>query len=208
MTREDPFIASEPLRSLYAAHRGGARLTKILRDRPWHELLQEGALLGATRWRLRHCDEVGAFVRASGRVHVWNEGEIVLAEGVRLDSHVTPIALLAHKGGRIVVGARTYMNFGVCIEARAQVSIGPGCHLAQYVHISDNDQHEVEDHLRRPPSRPVILEEGVWLGVRTVVLRGVTIGAGTTVGAGSIVTRSLPPRCVAVGSPARIIRRL
>jgi acetyltransferase-like isoleucine patch superfamily enzyme len=207
MTNDPAVLASETLGLFQASRRHAARLGKAVRDRSWQELMRDGSLLGWTRWRLRHCDEVGPFVRALGPVHVRNRGEIFLGDDVRLESTVTPIALITHAGGRIVVGRGTYMNFGVCIEARAEIRIGAGCHLAQFVHISDNDQHDVEDHLLRPPSRPVVLEEGVWLGVRTVVLRGVTIGAGTTIGAGSVVTRSLPSRCVAVGSPARIIRR-
>jgi maltose O-acetyltransferase len=46
----------------------------------------------------------------------------------------------------------------------------------------------------------------VWIGARAIVLKGVTIGHDTVVGAGAIVTRSLPPRTVAVGQPARVIR--
>ena len=47
-----------------------------------------------------------------------------------------------------------------------------------------------------------------WLGARVIVLKGVTIGAGAIVGAGSVVTRDVPPRTLAAGSPARVIRQL
>jgi maltose O-acetyltransferase len=55
---------------------------------------------------------------------------------------------------------------------------------------------------------PVILEENVWLGARVIVLPGVTIGAGSVIGASSVVIDDVPPRCLAVGLPARVIRQL
>jgi maltose O-acetyltransferase len=76
--------------------------------------------------------------------------------------------------------------------------------------MMDNDFHRLEPERRDeiPPSAPIVLEEGVWLGVRVIVLRGVTIGAGSVVGAGSIVVRDVPPRSLAAGAPAKVIRTL
>ena len=54
---------------------------------------------------------------------------------------------------------------------------------------------------------PVEIGANVWLGERVCVLRGVTIGEGSIVGAGSVVTKDIPPRSIAVGAPARVIRR-
>lgn len=167
-----------------------------------------GAHLANARWELRACDEVGAGTRVEGKLYVRNRGEARIDEWCLFESTVTPTALLVHPGARLLIGARSYLNFGVCIEARREIVIGARCHLGQYVHVMDNDQHDVANHGDRPDSRPVVLEDDVWLGAHTVVLKGVTIGRGTTVGAGSVVTRSLPPRCVAAGAPARVIRHL
>jgi acetyltransferase-like isoleucine patch superfamily enzyme len=57
-------------------------------------------------------------------------------------------------------------------------------------------------------SAPVTIEDRVWIGARAMVLKGVTIGHDSIIGAGSIVTRDVPPLCVAVGQPARVIRRI
>jgi acetyltransferase-like isoleucine patch superfamily enzyme len=54
----------------------------------------------------------------------------------------------------------------------------------------------------------VIIEDNVWLAARVVVLKGVRIGRGSVVGVGSVVTRDIPAGCLAVGSPARVIRHL
>ena len=53
---------------------------------------------------------------------------------------------------------------------------------------------------------PVYIEDDVWLGANVIVLHGVTIGKGSTVGAGAIVTKDIPPYSVAVGVPARVIK--
>jgi maltose O-acetyltransferase len=78
------------------------------------------------------------------------------------------------------------------------------------VTITDNNFHRLEPEHRDeiPESAPVIIEENVWLGGRVIVLPGVTIGAGSAVGAGSVVTHNIPPRSLAVGVPARVIKNL
>jgi maltose O-acetyltransferase len=70
--------------------------------------------------------------------------------------------------------------------------------------LLDDDYHARQGSERKVA--PIRLEDRVWLGTRVIVLRGVTIGEGSVVGAGSVVTRSLPPHSFAAGSPARLIR--
>jgi acetyltransferase-like isoleucine patch superfamily enzyme len=74
--------------------------------------------------------------------------------------------------------------------------------------VMDNDQHDVVRHWELPPSDPVIIEDYVWIGSKVVILPGVRIGTGAVIGAGSIVTKDIPPRCVAAGNPARVLRHL
>jgi maltose O-acetyltransferase len=74
--------------------------------------------------------------------------------------------------------------------------------------VMDNDQHDVVRHMELPPSDPVIIEDNVWIGSKVVILPGVRIGSRAVIGAGSIVTKDIPPRCVAAGNPARVLRHL
>lgn len=53
----------------------------------------------------------------------------------------------------------------------------------------------------------VTIEDGVWLGEKVIVLPGVTIGKKSVIGAGSVVTKSVPPYCIAVGNPARVVKK-
>ena len=54
--------------------------------------------------------------------------------------------------------------------------------------------------------RPVIIEDDVWIGARVIILPGVTIGTGSVIGAGAVISKSIPPYSVAVGNPARIVK--
>lgn len=93
--------------------------------------------------------------------------------------------------------------------------IGEDCMFASGVVIYPSDFHAVFDmesgailnEDRLGPSRPVILEPHVWLGSRAMVLKGVTIGAGSIVGAASVISRSIPRFAAAAGNPAKVVRR-
>ena len=60
----------------------------------------------------------------------------------------------------------------------------------------------------RTSALPITVEDNVWIGGGSIILGGITIGFGSVVGAGSVVTKSIPAGCVAAGNPCRIIRRL
>ena len=147
-------------------------------------------------------------VRLRGRVQLWGSGEIALGEGVSLNGTVVPIEMITYHSGRIEIGEHTFINYGSSIAARASVKIGSYCHLGHYLFVMDNNQHDVVRHDQLPPSEPVIIEDHVWIGSKVVILPGVRIGSRAVIGAGSIVTKDIPPRCVAAGNPARVLRHL
>jgi acetyltransferase-like isoleucine patch superfamily enzyme len=158
--------------------------------------------------RLRGKAKAPFSVRLQGRVRVSGCGEVVLGEGVSLIGTVVPVELATYTLGRIEIGHHTFINYGSSIAARASVQIGSYCHLGHYTFIMDNDQHDVVRHTELPQSGPVIIEDHVWIGSKAVILPGVRIGSRAVIGAGSIVTKDIPPRCVAAGNPARVLRFL
>jgi maltose O-acetyltransferase len=162
------------------------------------------------RWYLRHATYLGPRVRLWGRPAVNNQGRLVVEERAILVSTITPLELVVERGGELIIGERTFINYGCSIAANLSIDIGPDCHFGTYVMLMDNDFHrlEPEHRLEKPPSAPILIQEKVWLCSRVIVLRGVTIGAGSVVGAGSIVSKDIPPRTLAVGAPARPIRKL
>jgi lipopolysaccharide O-acetyltransferase len=119
---------------------------------------------------------------------------------------------------RIVIGANVTCSHFVHIAATRSVVIGDGVLLGSGVHITDHahgtyagdeqDSPDTPPAMRRPSSgRPVVLGQNVWLGDGVVVLPGVSIGDGTIVGANSVVSKNLGPHLIAVGAPARAIKR-
>jgi maltose O-acetyltransferase len=113
-------------------------------------------------------------------------------------------------GFLISVGARTFVNYGAVILDVAQVTIGEDVQIATNVQLL-TATHPLEAAPRRDrweSGEPIAIGDNVWLGGGAIVCPGVTIGAETVVGAGSVVVRDLPPGVLAVGNPCRPIREL
>jgi len=166
-----------------------------------------GHILNA-QLRLRGRVRTPLTVRLRGRIHLSGCGEVVLGEGVSFNGTVVPVELVTYESGRIEIGDHTFINYGSSIAARASVKIGAHCLLGHYTFVMDNDQHDIIKHMELPQSGPVVIEDHVWIGSKTVILAGVRIGSRAVIGAGSVVTRDVPARCVAAGNPARVLRRL
>jgi len=125
------------------------------------------------------------------------------------DSEIRP-PFFCDYGYHIRVGARTFANFGLVALDVAPIVIGDDVQIGPNVQLL-TPTHPVEADLRRAKweaARPITIGSNVWLGGGTIVLAGVEIGEDTVVGAGAIVTRSLPGHVLAVGNPARVVRTL
>lgn len=157
---------------------------------------------------LRNAATVPLSVRLNGRVRAGGGGRIIIGGRVRLTGTTVPLELVAWPDGVLEIGDGTFVNYDTSISVHARVSIGRDCQIGQYCIINDNDYHDIVDKTRLPPSRPLVIEDRVWLGARVIVLKGVHIGHDAVIGAGSVVTRDIPPRTVAVGLPARVVREL
>jgi len=111
----------------------------------------------------------------------------------------------------IEIGDGNWFNNNVSLVANERIVVGNGCQIGDLVAIYDCDFHELDPKNRirsAGPSAPVVIGNNVWLGSRVMVLKGVTIGDNSVVGAMSVVTKSIPANCVAAGNPARVIRSL
>ena len=115
------------------------------------------------------------------------------------------------KHGFLLIGSRTYVGQFCVICARKDIRIGTDCLIAEHVTIRD------QDHIfrGRKPTRasgfvtaPIRIGDNVWLGAKVTVLKGITIGDNSVIGANSVVTRNIPANSVAVGNPARVIRKI
>jgi maltose O-acetyltransferase len=113
-------------------------------------------------------------------------------------------------GSNLRIGARSFANFGLVALDVAAITIGDDVQIGPNVQLL-TPTHPVEPEPRRQKweaAQPITIGDNVWLGGGVIVLPGVSIGADTVVGAGSVVTRDLPAGVVAVGNPARVVRTL
>jgi maltose O-acetyltransferase len=116
--------------------------------------------------------------------------------------------LTTHASGCIEIADRVFVNYGTSISAHSLVRIGDRCQIGQYAILLDCDYHNPQQDGGHGSSAPIVLEERVWLAARTTVLHGVTIGRGSIIAAGAVVTKDVPPGVIAGGVPARILREL
>ena len=133
-------------------------------------------------------------------------GRVVLGRWVHLGDDTR---LRAHEG-TLRIGDKSVLGRDDTINCHLDIEIGPRALVSDSVYICDFD-HRTDD-LATPIKdqgiikSPVRIGPDVWLGVKSSVLRGVTIGEGTVVGAHALVNRDLPARVVAAGVPARVVR--
>lgn len=121
-----------------------------------------------------------------------------------------------HFTPQLELGDNSSFGDGGHITCINHVKIGNGVRIGRKVLITDNSHGASEkDLLDTPPNlRPliskgeIIIEDNVWIGEMVCIMPGVTIGKGSIIGANAVVTKSIPPYCVAGGNPAQIIKNL
>jgi acetyltransferase-like isoleucine patch superfamily enzyme len=154
---------------------------------------------------------IGNRVRLYKDVYLSNRGNpIVLKDDVQLLQGVC-IRTQSGAGGGIEVGEKTLICHYVCIGGPGPIKIGRDCMIANNSSIHANN-HNFGD-INKPISKQgltckgIVIEDNCWLGAGVRVLDGVTIGKGSVIGAGAVVTRDIPPYSVAVGVPAKVVKQ-
>ncbi len=139
-----------------------------------------------------------------------NDGSVVLGRSVHIYQKTV---IETGQGGRVVIGEETRIQPGCTfngfvreIRIGRQVMIATGCGFVSY-------QHKIDDVSRPIWSQglsskgDIVIEDDVWLGMGVKVMDGVRIGRGAVVGANAVVTKDIPPYSIAVGVPARVVRK-
>ena len=121
--------------------------------------------------------------------------------------HVAPCEISARGNAQLLIGDRVFLNQGVVIAAKESIEIGDDTLIGDFSAIYDSNYHQLDpSHPDKP--RPVTIGKNVWLGNGVLVLPGSQIGDHTVVAARSVVKGSLPPRVLAAGNPAVVVRQL
>lgn len=165
-------------------------------------------------------DLIAAYVRAQELTEAFNATGVrererrttllrELLGGLGEDTTIRP-PLQVDYGSQIRIGARTFANFGLVALDVAAITIGDDVQIGPNVQLL-TPIHPLEAGPRRDKweaAKPITIGDNVWLGGGVIVCPGVTIGADTVVGAGSVVTKDLPEGVLALGNPARVVREL
>jgi acetyltransferase-like isoleucine patch superfamily enzyme len=131
---------------------------------------------------------------------VINRGGTIIAENCQFYSGVR---IEVGKGAVVRIGNGTYLNRNTTIVSNLSVDIGPDCKVSWDVVLMDSDQHSIPG--KDSADRPICIGSGVWIGCRSIILKGVRIGDGAIVAAGSVVTKDVPAWTVVGGVPARVL---
>lgn len=124
-----------------------------------------------------------------------------------------PVILCTWQAGAVLeIGEYFGMTGGVLCAAE-RITIGNHVNIGANSTIIDTDFHPLDAQQRRisPQSAqtaPIVIEDDVFVGMNCLILKGVTIGQGSVIGAGSVVSKDVPPGVIAAGNPARVIRTL
>ncbi len=114
--------------------------------------------------------------------------------------------------GAILKMGSGYMNYDCVIDVFSSVSIGHGVVISERVVIRDSDNHTIceagseVENLSKSIAAPIAIEDHVWIGMNALILKGVTIGEGSIIAAGSVVNKDVPPHCLVGGVPAKVIK--
>lgn len=159
--------------------------------------------------------------RIKGKIFITGHGTIVIGNHIRINSCLesnpiggdTRTVFNTFNHGTITIGDNSGIsNCAIC--SRERVEIGKNVMIGGGTQIFDNDFHSLALNNRLfqkeqdIPTKPVIIKDGVFIGARCIILKGVTIGYNSVIGAGSVLTKNVPDNEIWAGNPASLIRRL
>jgi len=141
------------------------------------------------------------------------------------NTHIRGTLLIFNYGGKITIGNNCYVGDGSKIWSGDEVIIGNDVLISHMVNIVDTQTHEINaierserylELITKGPwsnkgsiqTKPVIIKDKVWISFNVAILKGVTIGEGAIVAAGSVVTKNVDPYTMVAGNPAVLVKKL
>jgi acetyltransferase-like isoleucine patch superfamily enzyme len=160
-------------------------------------------------------------IRGIPYIDLRNNSKLFIGENVTLNSTNYGYHINMFKGvklfadgqeSEIHIGANTRIH-GTCIHAKTKISIGENCLIAANCHIIDSNGHLTS--LNQPEMRistfdepkEITIKNNVWIAANCTILKGVTIGEGSIVSAGSVVVEDVPSYSIVRGNPAQVIKK-
>ena len=175
---------------------------------------------------------IGKGVRLLGTLHLDIDplAHVDIGEGVTLTSGTTfnplsdnrKMTICAERAkAKISIGANTGISSS-CLWAKESITIGAYVNIGANCILMDSDAHNLDWCVRRSrelvngisidvltaATAPIVIEDDVFIGTQSIILKGVVVGARSIIAAGSVVTQNIPPDCIAGGCPCRVIKSL
>jgi len=154
-----------------------------------------------SRQRLRACSSLGARATVGGSPIVRNLGELVIGDDFRLSS--APVRSHLVVLGSLHIGNRVRIEAGAAIACLGAIEIGDDVSIGKIALIFDSNFHETDDFGKMSVPQPIRIERNVRIGHRVAILPGSSIGAGTVVASGSVVSGRVRENAIVEGNPAR-----
>jgi acetyltransferase-like isoleucine patch superfamily enzyme len=196
---------------------------RLTMDTPWKATNEIRRLLiqPFAWWILRHL-EIGKGWRCYGLpiIQKHRQSTIQIGERMNLRSTVAsnplgpnhPVIISTRRANAMLIIGDDFGMTGGSLVVDERITIGHRVWVGANTIISDTDFHPIDPDIRRlrpldAKTAPITIEDDVFIGMNSLILKGVTLGERSIVGAGSVVTRDVPPQALVAGNPARIIRQ-
>lgn len=173
------------------------------------------------RWYFRAKKiEYGLNLNVIGNMSIYGKGNIKIGNNFMMtnDCNVNPIS--SNIKGAFYTEENAFVSIGDNVGMSAtrlwigkRLTIGNNVKIGACTLLIDTDSHPIDYNIRRTSNEgtkasPITIEDDVWIGAHSIILKGVTIGARSIIGAGSVVTKDIPCDCIAAGNPCKVIKNL
>lgn len=184
---------------------------KSFRQHTWKWIINKFYFEPMMRYR---CNEVGKNLKTDGDMPlIIGSGNITIGNNVKFGNRCAIyVSENLFKTPQLIIGDNTVINYQCGISVEKKVVIGNNCVIAGETMIFDNNSHGIKYENGRKMTEddvaPIKIEDYVWIGMRSIILKGVTIGKGAVVAAGSVVTQNVPSMTVVGGNPAQVLKQI
>lgn len=180
----------------------------------WRRIKQMVFFDPMLRYRCKHVGK-GVYFESTFPL-IMGYGDIHIGDRVGLSGNVNlVVSYKTNPNPTIMIGDDVYLGFESTLSCADRITIGNHVMIAHFASIYDNNNHPIDPRARaanepigKEDIAPVVIEDNAWIGAHAIVLKGVTIGKGSVVAMGAVVTKDVPPMTVVAGNPARVVKQI